>query len=478
MPDSKTTTKAFQVICSLTVAERKQLIRFLQSPYFNSSPTLLKLGELFVKEAEQSSSGQYDRNTIWRKLTRKQTFNDTLFRKHCSDLYKLVETFLVVERLMQNNSRKQLEMYEAVVQKRIEPLYQSALNAARQAYASKPFHTSGDYLEGFHMEKAYRQMMQFEVKPTLRSNADELSENLDMFYWIEKLKLSYLLLSQRKTQRFDYQVALLDDLDKIVQALPMDKHPALAIYYYTYLTRKEEENVEHYYKLKELINRYVSLLPMEEALNVFDSATNYCVARLNARDEPFWQEYLELFKIALEKGVYTFTGELAEWRYNNTIGIALRLKEFAWVEWFVEEYKKYLAPDIRENTYNFAMTRIYFHQKKFDILLRKFPIVEFGDINYTLIGKAMLAMAHYEEGSFDLLDTHLDSFKVFVTRHKDMPTDRRVGNLNFIKYVRALTRLSSRDKAAQDKLRKELSENRSSIRNFEWLLEKLEEKSN
>ena len=475
MANERTTTKAFQIILLLSAHERKQLSRFLKSPYFNTSQILVKLGEVFANEAEICQDERYDRYQVWKKVFKQQAFNDTLFRKHCSDLFKLIEEFLIVEQIVSDTDRKALLFYTSVVQKKLEPLYQSSLNVVKQVQKNRKYLSSFDYLDDFKQEKQYSHMMDFNVKPTLRMNAEELSDNLDLFYWIEKLKLCYLVLSQNKTQKFEYDISLFDKLDEIVPDLPLEKHPGLAIYYYIYLTRKEEDNVEHYYKLKSLIQQYVDILPLSEALDIFDSASNYCIGRLNARDEPFWRENLDIFQVALEKGVYTYTGEMAELRYNNAVANALRLKEFNWVENFVKQYKDFLAPNIRENTYNFAMTRIFFHQKRYKEILDRFSSVEFGDINYSLIGKSILAVAYFEEDLYGILDTHLDSFKVFINRHKDIPVDRKLGFSNFIKYLKKLMKVRPRDKEAKEKLRTEVQENKSAIRNYEWLLEKIEQ---
>jgi hypothetical protein len=474
MAVERTTTKAFQVILLLSSNDRKQLVRFLQSPYFNTSPILLKLGETFLKEAENSPDERYDKVAIWKKIFKSQVFNDTLFRKHCSDLYKLLEDFLVVEQVRNETTKRNLRTLEAVVSKKLSPIYPSMINSVRQTQSEKEKYSSSDYFDAFVVERTYNRMMDFDVKPTDRSNAEELSENLDIYYWIEKLQISYSVLSQRKTQTYDYDIRLLDEMVDIVPKLPLERHPMLAIYYYIFLTRKEETNKEHYYTLKKLIWEHKDKIPVPEGLPVFDSILNYCIGRLNARDEPFWQEYLEIFKVALELGVLTQSGNIGEPRYNNTIGIALRLKEFEWVEHFVENYKQYLNPSIRENTYNFAMARVFFHQKKYSEILDRFAQVEFGDMNYSLIGKSILAVAYYEEDLYGLLDTHLDSFKVFMNRHKDIPADRKLGFSNFIKYLKKLMKIMPRDREAKEKLRAEILENRASVRNYEWFLEKLE----
>jgi hypothetical protein len=473
MAVERTTTKAFQVILLLSASDRKQLLRFLQSPYFNTSQILLKLAEAFLKEAENTPDERYDKCAVWKKLFKAQAFNDTLFRKHCSDLYKLIEEFLVVEQLKTEASKKNLKLFEVLVSRKMEPLYQTVLNSVRQGESAKQRYSANEYYDSFQLEKTYTRMMNFDLKPTDRSNAQELSENLDVYYWIEKIQICYSVLSQRKTQTYNYDIRLLEEIVEIVPNLPLDRHPMLAIYFYIFLTRKEESNQEHYFKLKELVWRYKDQIPASEGLPIFDPLLNYCIGRLNARDEPFWEEYLQNFKIALELGVLTQNESIGEPHYNNAVASALRLKEFGWVEHFVLEYKKYLNPSIRENTYNFAMARVYFHQKKYSEILDKFAQVEFGDMNYSLIGKSILAMTYYEEDLYGLLDTHLDSFKVFMNRHKDIPTDRKLGFANFIKYMKRLMKIMPRDREAKEKLRAEILENKASVRNYEWLLEKV-----
>jgi hypothetical protein len=473
MAVERTTTKAFQVILLLSASDRKQLLRFLQSPYFNTSPILLKLAEAFLKEAENTPDERYDKGAVWKKLFKTQTFNDTLFRKHCSDLYKLTEEFLVVEQLKTESSKKNLKLFEVLVSRKMEPLYQTVLNSVRQGESAKQRYSANEYFDSFQLEKTYTRMMNFDLKPTDRSNAQELSENLDVYYWIEKIQICYSVLSQRKTQTYNYDIRLLEEIVEIVPKLPLDRHPMLAIYFYIFLTRKEENNKDHYYKLKELVWKYKDQIPPSEGLPVFDPLLNYCIGRLNAEDEPFWEEYLQNFKIALKMGVLTPNESIGEPHYNNAIAIALRLKEFSWVENFVLEYKKYLNPAISENTYNFAMARVYFHQKKYGEILDRFAQVEFGNMNYSLIGKSILAVAYYEEDLYGLLDTHLDSFKVFMNRHKDIPTDRKLGFSNFIKYMKRLMKIMPRDREAKEKLRAEILVNKASVRNYEWLLEKV-----
>jgi hypothetical protein len=84
-------------------------------------------------------------------------------------------------------------------------------------------------------------------------------------------------------------------------------------------------------------------------------------------------------------------------------------------------------------------------------------------------------ITHYERKDFDVLESFLDSFRVFLTRHKHIPQQRRAGYLNLLKYTRKLIRLLPGDKKAIKKTREDVLKNKGSIVNHEWLLEKLNE---
>jgi hypothetical protein len=60
-----------------------------------------------------------------------------------------------------------------------------------------------------------------------------------------------------------------------------------------------------------------------------------------------------------------------------------------------------------------------------------------------------------------------------LNRHKDISKPRRQGYLNLIKYTRKLLKLTPSDKAGAAKLREEITREKATIINHEWLLEKL-----
>ncbi|MEO0875125.1 MAG: hypothetical protein AAFY48_11010, partial [Bacteroidota bacterium] len=81
---------------------------------------------------------------------------------------------------------------------------------------------------------------------------------------------------------------------------------------------------------------------------------------------------------------------------------------------------------------------------------------------------------YYELDEFDLLDSHLDSFEVFLKRRKDFTADRKQIYIWLIKYTRRLTRIIPGDKKALQKLKEDIQSTKGVV-NANWLLQKIEE---
>lgn len=468
------TNKVFQVLEHLEHGENKRLLKFLNSPYFNQSRTLVQLCEIFLALIENNQKG-FKRETVWRKLFQKETYDDVNFRKYCSDLLKLVENFMAQEMLMQEPVRQAVSTLEFVVHRRMEPLYNSAFRQARSEMQKQKYRTHDYFHNAYLIERLYYSMMDFDVKVNVRANLEEISHNLDIYYWIEKIKLHSSALSQRKTGNYLYQIDFIDQIIAYLQQYPREHEPELSLYYYAFLTLYEENNTDHYYKLREMLAQFGTNMPQKEAIELYDSALHYSTGKINKGNRIFLQEYFDLSEEAIQKNIFLMKNELAPWRFNNITVAALRLGKLDWAENFVTQYHLFLPQETRQNTYTFNLARVYFYQHKFEKVLGLLRNIEYEDIGYNLISKVNLTLTYYELDEFDALDSFMESFRVFLNRHKNIPLQRRRSYLNLLKYVRRLTRLLPGDKPAVEKLREEVVLDKAVTVNHEWLLEKLEE---
>ena len=60
-------------------------------------------------------------------------------------------------------------------------------------------------------------------------------------------------LSQRKMGNYNYKLDFIDEIIAYLQQYPLEHEPELKLYYYAFLTLYDENNTDHYYRLREML---------------------------------------------------------------------------------------------------------------------------------------------------------------------------------------------------------------------------------
>ena len=473
-PGEVSSNKVFQVLMCLETHDRKRLLKYLNSPYFNQSKTLIRLCELLIAQIESGKEG-FVRKDIWKTIFPKQEYDDVNFRKYCSDLLKQIEGFMAQEVYDNDENEKSIDLLSFISRRNITPLRNSALRSVEQESGNRGFNSSNYFID-FQIEKVKYSLKGFDRRSRDdRVNIEDISKYLDYFYLIEKLRLFCSAYSEKRWIDHDFTEMSEDIVLEHLKNINLENVPELATYFYAFQILKHEENLDNFINLKTYLTTFAHKMPHDEAIELFESAINYCIGKANKGHLEFLEHHFDLVKIALDSNIFLVDGELKEWRFNNIIGAALRLGRLDWAEEFIVKHRDFLPVKSRENTYTFNLARVYRYQQKFDKVLSLLRNVEYEDIGYNLISKAMLIITYYEMDELDALDSFIESFRVFLNRHKNIPAQRRKSYLNLIKYVRRLTRLMPGDKNGVEKLRQEIIREKATTVNHEWLLEKLAE---
>lgn len=468
-----TSNKVFSVLTALNRTDRRRLVKFMASPYFNQSKPLTQLCDFFLEKLE-GGAVEFERADAFNAMFSNAVYDDTNFRKYCSDLLGLIEDFLAVEQFTQKKSNKKLATIEAVREKKFEALYSSSLRDARKELSQNGAQSSTFYYQNYLIEKGHYELMELEKKGVERFNVEDILLNLDNFYFIEKIKYYCSVLSQKNLLNQDYNIEFIYPVINYLKSKESNSSPVLSIYLSSYLTLSEPENIEHYFKLKELLIDYSSSLEKKEAVNLFDSAMNYCIRKMNQGKSEFYQEYFELAEKGLKESILLENGEITHWRFNNIVANALRLGKVEWADKFIGNNKEYLPETQRENVVSFSLSRLHWYQKDYNKVLEVIRNVEYEDFNYSLISKSTLLKAYFELNEFDALISFIETFSVYINRHKEIPVQRKKTYSTLISYTRKLVRLNVSDKKAVSKLNEEISKSED-FPSKSWLLEKLEE---
>lgn len=468
-------TKILKSLRKLDLEGRKRFRLYLLSPYFNRSKTFIKALDGLSSFIDKYPNKKLTKEAFWKKVFGKEAYKEVNLRKLNSDLLRIFKDFLAQEQYQTDEGRKINYLMRAVHELDIEALQSISIRQSDKYFEETPYRNSNYYLQKYTKEKEYYQLIDFDKDREAKSNVEEILRNLDLFYLSEKLVFYTSSVMRSKILSHDYKLLFIDEILSHLSLHDYEMYPSVSIYYSLTVALTDLERVDAFEKLKELLRRYIHLFPYGEANQLFSFALNYTVAKLNSGSFEFNAEYIDLIKQMIEKGyILEKDGYIALNKFRNACMLALRIERFEWTEWFIQEYGRKLNPEIKENAMNYTLALLFFRKKQFDRVVPLLRVIEYDDVIFGLQAKILLGANFYESDEFDALESHIDAFKVFLSRRKDIPEVRRRNYLLHLRYLSRLIRLIPGDTQGIDKFVTNLKAEGRVI-NSEFLLEKAEE---
>lgn len=466
-------SKLYSVLSQFDKVEQNRFRKYIESPYFNRSEELIQLFELLTSEIN-GENHCLEKESLWEAIEPEKEYDDVRFRKYCSDLLKLVEGFLAQQLFDEDQVAQKNFLLEAVGKKQLNVLFKSTMRSANHFLNKFEFRNASYYYSKYEIEKNYSNMTKLDLQRSSKSNIEEIVRNLDIFYIAEKLRLYYKMTARKSVASYDYNFLFLDQIVENIEDYDLKSIPAIAISYQMYLVNKHSEETSHYFKLKDLLAKHSLSFPQEEALDLYYSAINYCIDRINEGDQIFLNELFELYQDLINKEIIFTDGELSPWTFRNIVVIALRLGNFSWAENFIKKYNNKIPEGYRENAVSFNLATLYFYKGEYSKVIQLLQTVEYEDPSYNLNSKAMLIATYYETDEIDPLYSLFESFRVYLNRNKSMPESKKRRYKRLIRFTKKLTKIIPGDQKALNKLKSELAQTKDVV-SISWLKEKIAE---
>jgi hypothetical protein len=463
--------KLLAILSDFNKIEQNRLRKFVISPYFNANPQIVTYFDILTEYINASFKKKLNKELIWKKIYSNDNYNDVRFRKLNSELLKLTESYLAQEMYEENQINKATYLLEAVNKRKFEKLYNSSVRTAKHLVEQEPYKDPKFYYNQFEVERHLYDISQSEINRSDKSNSEKIINNLDHFYLAEKMRLYCAIKLRQRFVSHDYKLLFIDEIIEHIELYKYENVPYIHIYYNIYKTI-ESDNDEGYKKLKELTEKYIDEFSLQEQQQIYFYMLNYCIKRVNSNEKDFLKEFHNLFIFLLNNDLIYESGQLSPWKFKNAVLNALRYGEFKWAENFVKVYSEKLSGEYRENAVSYNLALVYFYQKKYEKVIDQLQSVEYEDIAYNLGSKSMLIAVYYELDEFDVLNSLLDTFKTYLTRHKELGKERCDSYLSLIKFVKKLVKIIPGDLVLINQLKNdiELEKNTSSKT---WLLEKV-----
>lgn len=455
----------------MTSADLKSFRLFLESPIHNQHKELPKLVQ-FILQLPEGLPAKDQKPALWAQLNPHLPYNDLRIRHLLSLLNQRLESFFIWQETQKDPLLARKLLVKAYQTRKWERPRTHAMRAYQKSLRAAPHRDPEFFQHEFthHLFHYNHGVSREDVTP---ETLQQLTDSLDLYYLAQKLKQACNLLTHQRVYQAGFEMPLLAALIEQVEQEKLYEEPAVGLYYFTYQSLVEPSVEQWFFTLRDALATHFDQLPQEEIRGLYLYGFNYCIEKLNQGQEEYLRIVFDLYKEALENESLFDQGQLTPWTYKNIAAAGLKLKEFEWVEGFLDQYRDNLPEEFRDSLYGFSLARLKASMGQFSGVVRLLAPLYVRDTFTQLDVKVLLVKAYYELGEFELIEATLSSFQQLV-RRREIQTYHRGVYKQFIRFTRKLINLKPFDKAAHAALLHQMA-SVAQLPEKEWLQEKIEE---
>ncbi len=445
--------KVIDALKNLTSKELTSFSLFVQSPYFNKKENLSKFLNFLLKYHPQFDHKKFTAECAFKHIFSKNiAFNKSKINALKSELNKLLHQFLTIEQIDKEPNTKQFLFLRALNQKRLDKKFISECKESINNISERKEYSNLMYWKYAFEKQDY--MFSVNRKGRLTDNVKLLSvaDNLDQYYFVEKLRLACSFLNRQYTDKSDARSTfpLLSNI--IAQLTPTSQSHLVNFYIFLFQLLKNENKTEqeqiHFQGLINYLHKFGELIDKHELRQIFTVVLNYCSRNSRKGNLSYYQKMFDWYKYLLEKEVLFDENNYfaPHQHYRNIVVTGLLLNKLKWTENFIENYKIHLNKKIRTQIINYCLAELNFYKKNYKVsikYLNKFNSGSKDNIQF-IEHKRLLSKVYFETDDYEVLKSTLKAFDEYLRRKKqDLAPNFLESNKGFIKMLKEIIRLKT-----------------------------------
>jgi hypothetical protein len=456
----------------LGIFSRHDLLRFrkyVASPFFNENQDLCRLLEILY---ESKTQHPHEKVGLWEKLFPGKPYDDTRFRRLCSDLMQLALDFLALQKYHTSSSYYAFLLHALAatsLSKHFDGVVRQAeIERDKTERRDADFH----FLEYILHRRRHEHREHIEGKTASLDLIEKADYHFDCYYFTRKLEHYCEALGYRKMVSGEVEIPLLPGFLDYLKESKYLREPAVKAYFLVAQMMLHPDEEAYFLTLKSLLETHSTIFSKKELQTLFIHLMNYCIdTKINNGRTDYYTELFALYRIALDKEIIIENGELNPHHYKNIITIGFHVEAFSWVEGFIQNYTRRLPAAEQENALQYNMAQLYFQKKEYPKVLEQLREVEYQSIVYALGSKVLLLRTYFELGEYQALDSLIDSFRIYLRRNKLISNEVQQQYMNLLRFTRQLSSIAPYDKKRIEKIRRQI-EACKALAVKKWLLEK------
>lgn len=463
-------SRLIQVLRTFNKKELRELKKWVQSPFHNQREDVITLYDYLTESTNLFNDNLLDKAFIFPRIYPNEKFDDSKMRQVMHFLFKAMEEYLFFQKESQNEIKKKISLLKVYGERYLDKAFNKTQKDIEN-HMQKALNPKEDDLINYYQFQKEVGDFKSKIKRSQELNLQELTDAYDRAYIAEKLKHACLILSHQRVYNAQYEIGLLEEILAFTEKNNLLENQRIGIHYYLYKILSENK-VEDFYLLKEYLAE-VTAIPKIEIRDAYIYSINFCASQINSGNKIFLKEAFLLYKNGIEKEVFIENKILSKWTFKNAVVVALKLKEFEWVENFIQNYSQFLEEKHQKGFLYFNYAMLYYETGNYEKALDVIHKYEFKDILINIESRMILIKIYYEADEFKILESQLESMRAYLQRKKVIGYHKEVYK-NIIRYTKKLLKVNPYSKAQKEKLKLEI-ETAKPLTEKAWLLKQLAE---
>lgn len=480
--------KLIEILKTFDKDEIKSFRKFLHSPFVKSRRNIETLLINLIPFHPEFDSDKLESGIVFRKIFPGESFDEKKLNNLISDLSRAAKDFIIHQTIEEDENDALLYLLKGYYKRKLLKQNFTLLKSTEEKLVPG-FSDLSDFFSKFRRinflktsfysdENDYEKLMDCETK-YFEASATQFI--IDAVQYLSSESASANTHGKKIGNQFTDSVLKCFDMEKLIMLTGKENNlysSLITLHYFRLNTIIKPEDEKHYYKLKDYFYKVLSDIGREENHFIFSHLENYCVRKVQGRNEKFIKEGLEIYKSMLENNAFSFSENeyMQVLSFRNIILFCNMSGDYEWIKEFIEKYSFALSPEYREDMKNFAMANYYFKMKDFGNALsyisKRFRHEFF--LFKTDVKNLMLQIC-FELDNIEQAYSMVDSYKHFLAGTKEIAENHKVRYENFLKYYFDLLKIKSGQSKEKSTYIKSLIEKENVMILKKWLLEKAAE---
>ncbi|MBZ0201944.1 MAG: hypothetical protein K8I03_02880 [Ignavibacteria bacterium] len=467
--------------------EFREFGKFVASPFHNGRKEVIKFFEIIKLFYPGFDSNKFSKYELFRKLYPSKEYDDSAIRKLASFLTKLAEDYIAYVGLRRDDFYPEMSLIISLSDRGLHGLAAKKLQLIEEKFklfnGDSEFFFWKKFLIERHKSAAYSYTHQDHLaSETILKRTDNISYHMTIL--LSKGMMDLKLYEKNFNvdySKSDFNRLILNiDLETFIQHLKTSNngnYPVIAINYYESMAFLHPENDMYFTEFRTLLKNETHKFSFVEQVNYYSMFEAICTLKIESGRQEFSKELFDVYKEMLEKKLYSYYpgGQFILRIFRNIVHTGIALKEYSWLEGFLERYMQELPPDSRKSMGNLANALLLFEKGEFERSLEKLVKIDYELFHFKIDIKTLHLKIYYALNCFDEAYSLIDTYKHFISSNKFISLRYRERAGAFLDILKRLLDLKlSKNPENSGRITKDFYD-KTSILEKDWLALKISE---